>query len=387
FEKATDKLISALDTDLACVHAHTDLLTQAIKWEANSKSRSLVLRGDALKAAEQWLAQAPTKKEPKPTTLQTEYINASRKAATRRLQVTLGAVTLGLVVAVAFAVAAFVARQEALNANKRTSEAASRANVSIARYSKEAGKNGEALAQLAQALRLNPKNREAAGLTAAMLAQLGWHVPLAGPMQHRDEVGLAQFSPDGHWLVTISKDKTAYLWDAARGLPIGDPMKHENYIDLAQFSPNNQRLVTVSADTAQVWDVTSGKKVGKPMKDESGVRSAQFSPDSQRVLTASAKTVQVWDAASGLPIGNPMEHESIFTSAQFSPDGQRILAASSDKTVQVWDAATGLPIGKSMEHESIVTSAQFSRDSQRVLTASAKTVQVWDAATGLPIGK
>jgi tetratricopeptide (TPR) repeat protein len=113
FEKATDKLISALDTDLAWVHAHTDLLTQAIKWEANSKSRSLVLRGEALKAAEQWLAQAPTKKEPKPTALQTEYINASRKAATRRQQVTLGAVTLGFLVAIALAVKAFFASQEA----------------------------------------------------------------------------------------------------------------------------------------------------------------------------------------------------------------------------------------------------------------------------------
>ena len=45
FEKATDTLISALDTDLAWVHAHTDLLTQAIKWKANSKSRSLVCVG------------------------------------------------------------------------------------------------------------------------------------------------------------------------------------------------------------------------------------------------------------------------------------------------------------------------------------------------------
>ena len=113
FEKATDKLISALDTDPEWVHAHTDLLTQAIKWEANSKSRSLVLRGQALKAAEQWLAQAPTKKEPKPTALQTEYINASRKAATRRQQVTLGAVTLGFLVAIALAVKTFFASQEA----------------------------------------------------------------------------------------------------------------------------------------------------------------------------------------------------------------------------------------------------------------------------------
>ena len=38
FNKATDKLISALDTDLDWVHAHTRLLTRAIEWNANGKN-------------------------------------------------------------------------------------------------------------------------------------------------------------------------------------------------------------------------------------------------------------------------------------------------------------------------------------------------------------
>src|SRR5215831_15317234 len=46
FEKATDALISALDTDLDYVHAHTRLLTRAIEWESKGKNKSFVLRGD-----------------------------------------------------------------------------------------------------------------------------------------------------------------------------------------------------------------------------------------------------------------------------------------------------------------------------------------------------
>src|SRR5436190_5229644 len=174
FEEATGKLISALDTDLKWVRAHTRLLTRAIEWDANGRNNSFVLRGEDLRAAEQWLAQAGTNKDRQPTALQTEYIIASRKAAARRQRITLGAVTFGLVVAVAFAILAFFARQEAVKqeakakdqtqvavaATKRTSEIASRGNVSLARYSKENGKNAQALAHLAQALQLNPKNRE-----------------------------------------------------------------------------------------------------------------------------------------------------------------------------------------------------------------------------------
>ena len=100
FEEATDKLISALDTDLDWVRAHTRLLTRAIEWETKGKNNSFVLRGDDLKAAEQWLAEAGTDKERQPTKLQTEYIIASRKAAARRQRITLGAVALGAVVAI-----------------------------------------------------------------------------------------------------------------------------------------------------------------------------------------------------------------------------------------------------------------------------------------------
>ncbi len=128
FEKATDTLINALDTDLEWVRGHTRLLTRAIEWESKGKNKSFVLRGDDLRTAERWLAVASTNKEPKPTALQTEYIIASRKAATRRQQITLGAVTLGFVVAIVLAIVAFFARQEAVNQKGKAIAGRSRAD-------------------------------------------------------------------------------------------------------------------------------------------------------------------------------------------------------------------------------------------------------------------
>jgi hypothetical protein len=122
FNEATGKLISALDTDLDWVRAHTRLLTRAIEWDANGRNNSFVLRGEDLRAAEQWLAQAPTKKEANPTALQAEYISASRKAATRRQRITLGAVFFGLVVAIVLAVVAFYQRNIA-EERRRVAEA------------------------------------------------------------------------------------------------------------------------------------------------------------------------------------------------------------------------------------------------------------------------
>ena len=246
------------------------------------------------------------------------------------------------------------------------------------------------MAQLAQALRLNPENREACGLIAATLTQLSWQVPLTGSMRHDGEVRSAQFSADGQRVVTASDDGTARLWDATTGKPIGEPMKHEKSVVSAQFSPGGQRVVTASRDnTARLWDAASGKPIGEPMKHEKSVSSAQFSPDGKLVVTASwDKTARVWDAASRKRVGEPMEHEGVVSSAQFSPDGQRVVTASDDGTARLWDAASGKPIGEPMKHEESVKSAQFSPDGQRVVTAAwDKTARVWDAASGKPVGE
>ena len=390
FEEATDKLISALDTDLDWVRVHTRLLTRAIEWDANGRNRSFVLRGDDLRAGEQWLAQAPTKKEAEPTALQTEYIIASRKAAARRQRITLAAVTLGLVIAIVLAVVAFFEQLKAKEQTKKASEAASRGNVSLARYSKEGGNNAQSLAYLAEALRMNPENREASGLTAVMLTQLGWHVPLTRSMQHDDAVRTAEFSPDGQKLVTLSSDNTARLWDAATGKPVGEPMKHHGYVYSARFSPDGQHVLTASTDgTARLWDAASGKPLGEPMKHGGEVTLAQFSSDSQRVVTTSRdKTARLWDAANGKPLGEPMKHESGVHLAEFSPDGQRVVTASGDKT-WLWDAIGGKQIGEPMKHRGIVISAHFSPDGQRVVTASEEdeTARLWDAISGKPIGE
>ena len=111
-------------------------------------------------------------------------------------------------------VAAFAIWQwvSAAIAERKAREAASQANVSLARNSQAVENDNQALAYLANALRLNPRNSEAGTLIAALLTQESWPVVTAA-MKHDDAVSSAQFSADGQRVVTASDDRTARVWD------------------------------------------------------------------------------------------------------------------------------------------------------------------------------
>ena len=106
FDKAIERLISAFETDLAWVKTHTRLLVWATKWEDKGRDKSLVLRGDDLREAEQTVARS-TGKQPQLTELQQSYVLASRQEASRVQKAKFIAVTVALVIALVLAGVAY----------------------------------------------------------------------------------------------------------------------------------------------------------------------------------------------------------------------------------------------------------------------------------------
>src|SRR5436309_1377709 len=189
------RLRAWLDEDRAGLRLQRRITETAEEWERANRDNDLLYRGARLMQAQEWRARHEAELNP----LEREFMDASialkqrleeqereqqqrelqaaqqlaeaerRRAeeqikARRRQRKFMIAVAFVSLIAVVAAVFSFLQR----NAAKK---AASDAFVSLARYSKQSGKNAKALAQLAQALRLNPKNREASSLTATMLTR------------------------------------------------------------------------------------------------------------------------------------------------------------------------------------------------------------------------
>ncbi|MDJ0707361.1 MAG: toll/interleukin-1 receptor domain-containing protein [Leptolyngbyaceae cyanobacterium MO_188.B28] len=79
FKSAFSTLVEVLNTDLTYVKIHTRLLVRSSEWEKKHRRDDLLLRGQDLTEAEQWLDNSlQASQEPLPTEQQKNYLHKGR---------------------------------------------------------------------------------------------------------------------------------------------------------------------------------------------------------------------------------------------------------------------------------------------------------------------
>ncbi len=77
---------------------------------------------------------------------------------------------------------------------------------------------------------------------------------------HQGAVKVAVFSPDGKYIVTGGRDKTAKLWEVSSGREMRTFLGHEGTIRAICFSPDGKTIATGGADKlVKLWNVENGK--------------------------------------------------------------------------------------------------------------------------------
>jgi WD40 repeat protein len=428
FEAAVKTLLTALDTDLEWVRAHTRLLTRAVEWERHRRDASFALRGSDLERAEHWLAQAAQAREPRPTELQTEYILSSRRDASRRQQRGMAAAAIGLIAIGVLAILVWVHRHnETLYLAQDFKDQAVRAMADHDVLAAEVllakaltlddrldtrERLLEARVRAARLLSITPTRGEGSvlGLSpdgrrfvlkrtdrALEVHPIGRGEPILladGKAQPADsEAQCAAFSPDGNSLATgVNTSRAGVntsridLWSLGprprrRSFPCG-----RSEVTCLAFSPDGRLLASGSGDGAVVlWDVRARKNPRALSGATEKITCLAFSPDGN-LLAAGGNDflVRLWKTdAGGKSFATLEEHEDVVDSLAFSPDGKLLASGGDDNNVWLWDVQARKRLLSFTGHKNRVVSLAFDAESRLLVSGSEDgDVRVWDLRLG-----
>lgn len=388
FQDSFNQLIRTLDTDRDYVHNHTKWSQRSLEWQEKDRSEDLLLRGSEFAIAESWLKEAErNSKQPPPTALQKEFIQASSnaisdKARKERRQIAILRALLGLVSAAfvgAVGIGIFAFTQKNLAETALKDQAKTLAQQSLALTGFETNLEFDALMQALRAdqlLRqqsLTPEPTTKNQLILALQEALYRIKESSRLIGHEKDVFHLAVSPNGQFIATASADKTVRLWTPeGRFIKV---LRHNGEVEDASFSPNSQNLVTWSRDNqVKLWTATGQliKTLSFNEPIEGKVKGAMFSPDNHSITTWSKKQVQIWTATGELiktlPLSNGIGGVSI------SPDGQKFATWREDGTIDLWnDQGKQLATWKQPGTGAIL----FSPNSQLLATRDNNTVKLW----------
>ena len=397
FDTAFGKLITAIDTDLDYVSAHTRYLVRAREWDSKGRNQDYLLRGKDLAQAREWLSQG-TEKEPRPTPLQTQYIAESSKTEAAcqekeianqrekiRLQRILMFCGVGIVAAIGFLLFFFsysrnLAIKE-IEALLDITESYNQLDGLVA--SLKAGK------KLKKPLNIHIKSsKRQAQVITALHKSIRQVNPSSLPLEgHELTVFNVNFSSDGEIIASASEDDTIKLWKR-NGILIDTLKGHSDDVARVIFSPaDRQMLASASYDgTVKLWKRDGegeSYKEAQTLKGHSDrVYSVSFSPDGQLLASASAdKTVKLWQwDGNEFKLLKTLEgqegHSNEVYQVNFSPDGEIIASASVDRTVKLW-RHNGTLLQTLEGHNGRILQVSFSPDGQIISASSDGTIKLW----------
>ncbi|XP_058762024.1 WD repeat-containing protein 26 homolog isoform X1 [Vicia villosa] len=199
---------------------------------------------------------------------------------------------------------------------------------------------------------------------------------------HNDEVWFVQFSHDGKYLATASKDRTAIIWEVATdgGLSMKHRLiGHQNPVSSVSWSPNGQELLTCGEEEAvRRWDVITGECLQVYEKNGSGFISCAWFPCGKYVLSGlSDKSICMWEL-DGTEVECWTGQKTLkISDLEITGDGEHLLSICKENTIMFFNKETKHE--RFIEEDQVITSFSLSKDSRFLLVSLLnQEIHLWN---------
>ncbi len=202
---------------------------------------------------------------------------------------------------------------------------------------------------------------------------------------HTRRVHPLALHPDGHRLVTASRDRSLKVWDLQSGECSRTLTGHSGWVTAFALHPDGSHVVSASEDrTLKVWDLDSGECLDTPVENTEWLNELKCHQDGHRVVAACGdKVLRVFELETGMCVRRLEGHRERIRDLIILPDGDRVISAGEDGMLILWDLERGEPLHRLEGHDEHVTSIVLHPDGLRAVSTSKDgTLKVWDTSTG-----
>lgn len=352
-------------------------------WLADGEDEAALLRGNALREAESWLARRAADLQPE----ENRFISAASELHRRlrlnqqRRQRRLFAATLAALAVLSVLTAVAVMKTLAAVSQELTAHAREQLDVDPER----------SVLLGIEAMKLKFDDESADVLRLALQESHLVH-RLSVSDYHRQPA----FDAEGQTLIALAGNTGqlgSWSWNGAELQASGLAARLPAHIAAISFSPDGSRIaVAEPGGPTAVIDLQSGRQVSELAGAEGAPVSLAFSANDggKRILAAGTDgRVRIWDAGTGSPILDFAERQGNLRGALFSPDGGQALSFSEAPMAVWWNARDGRVIHRlEGQHTANVQCAAISPDGRFIALGSSDTsVSIWLAESGKPLAK